>query len=46
MYQGLAPGLINGVFQLNLQLPQDVPNPILTLKAAGGSSNPVSIFTK
>ncbi len=47
LYAGAAPGLIDGVFQLNVQLPVgEVTNPTLTLKGAGGSSNPVQIYAQ
>lgn len=52
LYEGAAPGLIYGVFQLNVQLTGDV-NPRLTLLAPSGlsadgqqSSNPVVIYVK
>ena len=51
LYAGAAPGLIDGVFQLNVQLPSgEGPNPTLILKsgASGGplSSNPVQIYSQ
>jgi uncharacterized protein (TIGR03437 family) len=47
LYAGAAPGLIDGVFQLNVQLPVgEVTNPTLTLKGSEGSSNPVQIYAQ
>jgi len=48
LYMGAAPGLIDGVFQLNVQLPigELTANPTLTLKAEGVSSNPVQIYSQ
>jgi len=47
-YAGAAPGLIDGVFQLNVQLPigELSTNPTLTLKGAGGTSNAVQIYSQ
>jgi uncharacterized protein (TIGR03437 family) len=52
LYAGAAPGIINGVFQLNVQLPANVILP-LTLRArtVGSfnqnlSSNPVQVYLK
>ena len=48
LYMGAAPGLIDGVFQLNVQLPigELSANPTLTLKAEGVSSNPVQVYSE
>jgi len=53
LYAGAAPGLIDGVFQLNVQLPIWVTNPVLlTLSAAAAipglsiKSNPVQIHVQ
>jgi uncharacterized protein (TIGR03437 family) len=50
LYAGAAPEIIDGVFQINVQLPANV-NPPLTLRAttaAGNplSSNPVQVYVK
>jgi uncharacterized protein (TIGR03437 family) len=44
-YAGAAPGLSNGVFQLNLRLPQTFAAPF-TVQARGFSSNPVMIYVR
>lgn len=44
-YAGAAPGLNDGVFQLNLRLPQTFASPF-TMQARGLSSNPVTIYTR
>jgi uncharacterized protein (TIGR03437 family) len=51
LYAGAAPGLIDGVFQLNVQLPSgEGPNPTLILKSGASagppSSNPVQIYSQ
>ena len=43
LYAGSAPGLINGVFQINVQLPPGAVPP-LTLKGRPGAGNPVQIY--
>jgi len=49
LYAGTAPDLIDGVFQVNVQLPPDAV-PLLTLRTAPSgvslSSNPVQIYLK
>jgi len=47
IYAGTAPGLVDGVFQVNLQLPMGV-NPIVTLQQVSTSlvSNPVVVYAK
>lgn len=51
-YAGMAPGIINGVFQINVQLPPNLPTsgftPKLTLRGFGGTvvSNAVQVFLK
>lgn len=50
LYAGAAPGLIDGVFQINVQLPPDAALPLTlrTLPSTGTSvsSNPVQIYLK
>lgn len=43
LYAGSAPGMINGVFQVNVQLPQGAVLPV-TLTWRSGISNPVQIY--
>jgi uncharacterized protein (TIGR03437 family) len=44
-YAGAAPGLSNGVFQLNLRIPQTFGAPF-TVQARGISSNFVVLYTR
>lgn len=49
LYTGTAPGLIDGVFQLNVQLPPDAVPPLTLRTAPSGvslSSNAVQIYLK
>jgi uncharacterized protein (TIGR03437 family) len=49
LYAGAAPGLIDGVFQVNVQLPPDAVPPLTLRTSSSGvsrSSNAVQIFLK
>lgn len=50
LYAGSAPGIIDGVFQVNVQLPPTAPPttiaPRLTVQSAALSANPVQIYMK
>jgi uncharacterized protein (TIGR03437 family) len=53
LYAGTAPGLINGLDQLNVQLPSGFQNPALTAQRLGpvngsppATSNSVTVYTK
>ena len=49
LYAGAAPDLIDGVFQLNVQMPPDAVLPLILRASIGGttlSSNPVQIYFK
>jgi uncharacterized protein (TIGR03437 family) len=49
LYAGTAPGLIDGVFQVNVQLPPDAVSPLILRTAPSGvslASNPVQIYLK
>jgi uncharacterized protein (TIGR03437 family) len=45
LYQGASPGLIYGVFQMNLKLPA-VFSPPFTLHSRGLASNAVQVYLK
>jgi len=45
LYQGASPGLIYGVFQMNLKLPA-VFSPPFTLHSRELTSNPVQVYVK
>ncbi|MCU1259722.1 MAG: hypothetical protein JWO80_2607 [Bryobacterales bacterium] len=49
LYAGAAPGLINGIIQMNIQLPANVTDPVFTIGEAGKStsvSNTVQIHAQ
>jgi uncharacterized protein (TIGR03437 family) len=49
LYAGTAPGLINGLDQVNVQLPFGVASPRLTITEGvylAVSSNPVLVYTQ
>jgi uncharacterized protein (TIGR03437 family) len=44
-YAGTAPELINGVDQVNFQLPVGAQNPVVSLQNRTTTSNQISIYT-